>query len=100
MFDTRLTAPGSKTVSQGKALRAFGWPELTARINAARDLRRVLHEDSMLTSASFADAAAGYFSNLGQSKPDVNPSALGGRKACDGMEFSVEVEAATDDREI
>jgi len=100
MFDNRLTIPDSSGASRGKALRAFGWPELTARINAARDLRRVLERDNFLTSASFSDAAAGYFSSGEQGKPDVNPHALTGRKACDGMEFFADGETATGDREI
>lgn len=99
MFDTRLTIPEQKTGSKGKALRAFGWHELTARINAARDLRQVLRQDTCLVAASFGDAAAGYF-NGDQGKRSVNPDALGACKACDGMEPGSEGEAATGDREI
>ncbi|QIG54290.1 hypothetical protein G6N82_09150 [Altererythrobacter sp. BO-6] len=100
MFDTRLTIPEQQAGSQGKALRAFGWHELTARINAARDLRQVLREDTCLLTASFGDAAAGYFSGSGQGKRSVNPDALGAGKACDGMEPGSQGEAATGDREI
>ena len=100
MFDNRLTIPTTQAALRGKALRAFGWPELTARINAARDLRRVLERDSFLTTASFSDAAAGFFSSGDQGKPDVNSHALTGRKACEHMEIFVDGETATGDREI
>ena len=100
MFDTRLTSGESQNRPGGSALRAFGWQELTARINAARDLRAVLQRDCGLMTASFGDAAAGYFSDAGQGKPDVNHSALGGRKASDGTEKIAESKAATGDREI
>ncbi len=100
MFDNRRTIPVSKTASRGKALRAFGWPELIARINAARDLRSLLERDNFLISASFSDAAAGYFSSRKQRKPDVNHNALTRQRACDGIEFFVDGETATGDREI
>ena len=97
IFDNRLTIPDSKGASRGKALRAFGWAELTARINAARDLRSLLERDNFLISASFSDAAAGYFSSREQGKPDVNPHSLTGQKACDGIEFFADGETATGD---
>lgn len=58
------------------ALRAFGWSELTARIDAARDLRRVLRNDALVEATSFADAAGGYFVSEGNHKRGVNPNAL------------------------
>lgn len=73
----------------GDALRAMEWSELTARLNAARDLRRVLRRDSRVnidaTASSFGDAAATYFQLLGESKRAVNPDALGGSKASCAM---------------
>lgn len=73
----------------GDALRAIEWSELTARLNAARDLRRVLRRDSRMnidaTASSFGDAAATYFQLLGESERAVNPDALGGSKASCAM---------------
>lgn len=69
-----------------KALRAIGWSELSARINAARDLRQVLRSDPTLMTASFGDAAAGYFASGNQSKRAVNPDALEGSKTRQAME--------------
>ena len=99
MFDKRLTTPGPMTGSTGKALKAFGWSELTARINAARDLRQILLEESSLLTSSFGDAAAGYFASAEEGKRYVNHKALGGRKCPGGMENSAEGKAATGDRE-
>lgn len=64
----------------GEALRAVEWGELTARLNAARDLRLLLRTESQApieaVAASFGDAAASYFALLDDSEPDVNPDAL------------------------
>ncbi|QUL37363.1 hypothetical protein [Erythrobacter sp. JK5] len=69
----------------GDALRAMQWSELTARLNAARDLRRVLRRDARhniaSAAASFGDAAATYFESLGNGERAVNPVALGASKA-------------------
>ena len=85
--------------SEGSALRAICWQELTARINAARDLRQVLSRDQACLTASFADAAAGYFSDVEEGKRAVNPDALGHRKASNCMEVREEGDAGTSDRE-
>ena len=70
-------------LSGGRALRAVHWTDLTSRINAARDLRELLKRDLVLGTASFTDAAAGYFVPSGQGKPDVNHDALGHCKRFD-----------------
>lgn len=73
----------------GDALRAVEWSEITARLNAARDLRLLLRTESKspieAVAASFGDAAASYFALLDDSKPDVNQDALGQSKALDAM---------------
>jgi hypothetical protein len=65
----------------GEALRAMEWSELTARLNAARDLRLLLRTENQApieaAAASFGDAAASYFALLDHSEPDINPDALG-----------------------
>jgi hypothetical protein len=64
----------------GGALRLIEWNELTARLNAARDLRLVLRRDSRgnieAAGGSFADAAARYFRTREEEERDVNPVAL------------------------
>lgn len=69
----------------GEALRALEWSELTARLNAARDLRLLLRTESHATieeaAASFGDAAASYFALLDDSEPGVNRDGLGQSKA-------------------
>ncbi|MEM6856694.1 MAG: hypothetical protein AAF559_02395 [Pseudomonadota bacterium] len=84
-------------VRGGDALRAIEWSELTARLNAARDLRRELREEAVLcagsTGASFGDAAASVFKSLGNGERPVNPDDLEGCKASCGKP-SIEPEAA------
>jgi len=69
----------------GDALRAVEWSELTARLNAARDLRMLLRTEShapiQAVAASFGDAAASYFALLDDGEPGVNRDALGQSKA-------------------
>ena len=69
----------------GDALRVVEWSEITARLNAARDLRLLLRTESQApieaAAASFGDAAASYFALLEDGEPHVNHDALGQSKA-------------------
>ncbi len=62
------------------ALKAIEWCDLSARLEAARDLRLALRHETRRhiedTAASFSDAAAQYFRTLEQSKQPVNLAAL------------------------
>lgn len=85
----------------GDALRAIAWSELTARLNAARDLRRVLRRDVRhsieTTAASFGDAAATYFQKLGNEERGVNPVDLEASKASRRKVVLETIETATRD---
>jgi hypothetical protein len=74
----------------GDALRAVEWSEITARLNAARDLRLLLRSESYgridVSAASFGDAAASYFAMIEDNEPAINLDALDGSKALDGNE--------------
>lgn len=65
----------------GDAMRALEWSELTARLNAARDLRLQLRSEAQApieaVAASFGDAAASYFALLDDGEPELNHDALG-----------------------
>ena len=69
----------------GNALRALEWNEITARLNAARDLRTVMRRDSRFniqgSASSFGDAAASYFEAISGCEPDVNHDVLEQGKA-------------------
>ena len=71
----------------GDELRMFEWSELTARLNAARDLRLLLRRDSGRAPGTndFADAAARYFRKKEEGQSNVNPVALEHRKCSPGM---------------
>lgn len=73
----------------GDALRAVEWSELTARLNAARDLRLLLRTETRAPieplAASFGDAAASYFALLEDSEPNINPDGLGQLKGQGAM---------------
>ena len=81
--DVRFAAGSARRA--GDALRALEWSELTARLNAARDLRMLLRSESQApieaVAASFGDAAASYFALLDDDEPAVNRDGLGQRNA-------------------
>lgn len=88
----------------GEALRALEWSEITARLNAARDLRLLLRSESqgriLAMAASFGDAAASYFAMIEDNEPAVNLDALHDSKALAGTEsarVSVRHDAASGD---
>ena len=99
MFESKPISVTGFEHGESGALRAIAWPELTARINAARDLRQVLRRENPCLLASFSDAAAGYFSTLDDGKPVVNPDGLGDRKPNVGMDVIANGDAETGDRE-
>ncbi len=74
----------------GDALRAVEWSEITARLNAARDLRLLMRSESQgrieAVAASFGDAAASYFAMIEDNEPAINLDALDCSKALDGKE--------------
>ena len=76
------------------ALRVMDWSELTARLNAARDLRHVLRRDAVRSAAGvaseFADAAARFLHAESDNKRDVNPVALEHFKGSPGMVQDIE----------
>lgn len=78
-------APAGAPAAGGQALRALDWNEVTARLNAARDLRELMRRDSRLNiqaaAASFGDAAATYFRAIESDERTVNHDALGSCKA-------------------
>ena len=82
-------SPPGETGEAGETLRMIEWSELTARLDAARDLRRLLRQDAASNAGgdprSFADAAARYFRTRNHEEPDVNPVALEHFKGSSGM---------------
>lgn len=99
MFERNHISAGFMPGGKSTALRAIGWAELSARINAANDLREALRRDNTAFIASFSDAAAGYFGTLEEGKPDVNLDALCDRKSSDIMGVESEADPNTGDRE-
>ena len=85
----------------GDALRAIAWSELTARLNAARELRRELRQEAILcagaSGATFGDAAASFFKTFGEGQRPVNPEALEGCKSSCGNDLETSGVAATGD---
>ena len=85
----------------GGALRALEWSEVTARLNAARDLRHLMRREFPggieVGAASFGDAAATYFSALDQGERPVNHDALEASKASSCIGPERPCDAATGD---
>ncbi|MDP5103836.1 MAG: hypothetical protein NWP98_07915 [Erythrobacter sp.] len=85
--DARVESRGPRRA--GEALRAMEWREITARLNAARDLRLLLRNEAQspieVAAASFGDAAASYFALLDDNELGVNPTSLGQSKVLGAM---------------
>lgn len=68
------------------ALKAIAWSDLTARLDAARDLRHALRQDARRNigdaAASFSDAAAQYFRAIETDQHLINLAALDEDKGC------------------
>ena len=84
-----LLDPAFAEGASGGELRMFDWSELTARLNAARDLRLLLRRESNrsigASANDFADAAARYFRKKEEGQSNVNPVALEHFKCSPGM---------------
>lgn len=84
-------------------LRAMDWSELSARLSAARDLRRVLHREAGRKFASqtggFAEAAARYFRAKDNNEQGVNLVALEQSKGSSCMSNLTQTHAAEAMRE-
>lgn len=84
-FDGDPRFAGHPARRAGDALRVVEWGELTARLNAARDLRLLLRTESQApieaVAASFGDAAASYFALIDDHEPAVNRDGLGHLKS-------------------
>ena len=63
---------GAHELTHGALLRRIDWSELTAQLNAARELRRVLRPNSSGCEGEFADAAARFLNGRDENQTDVN----------------------------
>jgi hypothetical protein len=83
MFEGKPPKPDA-----GASLQAVSWADLSARLSAARDLRKALAEDDN-GEGSFDAASARWIADHAaqdfDEQPDVNPVGLGNGKAVNGM---------------
>jgi hypothetical protein len=85
-------------ISGEEGLRALSWDEVVARLDAARDFRRLMEERPQSGGASFNAISARHLAALGDAQPGINPFALTNRKMANRIEFVVTRAAAIDDR--
>ena len=74
----------------GGDLRRVTWPELVARLDAARDLRTVLGDQQAGGDASFDLASARHIAELGEGKHGVNLDGLANGKGPSGISGQTE----------
>lgn len=67
------------------SLHVLSWPELVARLGAARDYHRHLTVNDHIDRGSFHFASARYIAAFSQRKPGINPFALADHKSVVGM---------------
>lgn len=87
---------GGDVGGKDSPLRAFDWSELSARLNAARDLRQLLREDAGAKmdaqDLEFAHAATQFFRTSSEDEHCVNPNALEASKTSPGTYKEVKSE--------
>ncbi len=79
---------GAHELAREALLRRIDWSELTARLNAARDLRRVLRPNNGGCEGEFADAAARFLNGRDENQTDVNLVGLEQNKGSTRIQFS------------
>jgi hypothetical protein len=75
-------------------LRPIEWGELSARLEAVRDCRRVLRAEcnrNIARGGAFADAAARFCRDRDMGQPDVNSVGLGASKEWSAMHEKSEI---------
>ncbi|MCP5395624.1 MAG: hypothetical protein H6918_02630 [Sphingomonadaceae bacterium] len=100
MIENPPSVPAMGEMAQRADLRAFGWPELVARLSAAQDLRRVIRRPSVAHKASFASGAAGLGHSEGNYERAVNPKVLSDEKPDAALMSSSPDGATQGDREL
>ena len=88
--------PGLASGEQ-RDLRLVSWPDLVARLEAARELRTGLGAGEASGDASFDPESARHIAALSEAKPDVNFDHLGNGKSAAGIGRSHDSAAVSDD---
>lgn len=91
MFESSLVPPAGDGAAGQRALHVPKWSELSARLAAARDLRRSLGQDSGRSAGSFARFAAQEGQALNAEPGFVNLTGLADGKGDQGTRPASEV---------
>ena len=106
MFEGKILQPGlldgaADGAAAGENLRALSWGELSARLGAARDFRRLVANGAGVGAASFDPSCARHLAllgpALGDGKPGINPIDLSDGKMTTSMGL-VTTDLASEDR--
>ena len=82
MMETgRILAEAVSGKAQSEKLQRLDWAVLTAKLAAARELRKAMQPASSHVPARFRDAGALGISDAPCGEPEINPEALGNRKS-------------------
>lgn len=81
--------PAREGESGTDGLRALSWGEVAARLQAARDLRRMMAVRHATGFGSFNLASARHLAAQGDGKPPVNPIALANGKIACAMDVAI-----------
>jgi hypothetical protein len=71
-----LAPDQSEPLGGADSLRMLGWAELSARLGAARDYRRLMVVELRSGGGSFDGGSARRLASFAQGKRDINPIAL------------------------
>lgn len=100
MFEGPIPSVPPPVPAEAGALNAFAWPELVAKLAAARDFRAVLAGAQRGSLASFAPHAARALAGRDAGERPVNPDGLGRGKDPRAKPVAAADEAGQCDREM
>ena len=100
MFEGIAPSASPDPAADTGALRPVVWPDLVAKLAAARDLRALFVADARQSFASFAPVAAQALAGCGHAERDINPDALTRGKFHGPTRVSAADEARGGDREM
>jgi hypothetical protein len=93
MFESKIVQAGRVDAAADRAsaedgLRALAWGELSARLGAARDFRRLMAGGPGAGAASFDPSCAHHLAALGDGKPGINPIDLSDGRMTNSMDLA------------
>ncbi len=98
IFNSQPKPSADAGSASGEGLQPISWDELSARIGAAHDFRRLLGAFALPQGGSFNQTSARHLAQLGDSEQPVNHFALSNGKSSDAISPFMNSDTRSGDR--